>query len=262
MGQENGIRGVGGISCVNKEDNSVLLLQSSRNVALNPNFAEELVNVSNDLGIDTPLKSLLLGQDPQLQATFPRKNMTTMALALNRQIEASASFIGLRYIRTFTPVTNAVAAPAGGATAEGKGIIEDEAGAIASYQPGDFPIPLTRVATASFSATATTSFAVGTDGALQFTNDVVGNNVTINIPFTANAQKLGEQGFNNLGLYVNFVMDDGALIQTQFSRASMVLQGVAINFQELTQQLTWRANFDGTQCTGFDVVYLGQVRKC
>ncbi len=257
----NGVKGVGTLSIVDRENDTAHAFAISRNITLNPNFTQEVVYAADELGTDVPIQTVLTQQDPQLQITFPRKSVESMAIVLDRKWGAEGAVPGVQYNRVITPTTNTIAAL--GAGFEGEGILADVAGAVLGAKIGEHTVKATQVNEAAFLATNTAEFSVGADGLIQITNDLVGNPVSFRVPYAlANARLLGEERFLNLSLTVTLVLDDLNLVQIQFDSAQVVLDQSTLNFGESTVQATFRANFTGERCTAYDIISLGKRRRC
>lgn len=257
----NGIRAVAAMSLVDKTTGTAIGLQSTNQVQLSTGITQEVVYASNELGIEVPVRQIVTRQDPTIQVTYPRKTLDAVAMGLNRKWDKAGAAVpvDLKYVRQFTPTKAAYDAAATGI--EGDGLTADPAGAIGSVNLTGVFEPLTAGAFATL--TGTKGFAVGVDGALKFTTDVVNNPVLIEVPYTLNGlYRLGEAPFDNLSMTLTLIMDDFKLLQLQFPRAAISQDNNSINFAEGGVQVTYRSIFDGTRCVPFDLVYLGLAREC
>jgi hypothetical protein len=260
----NGIRAVAAMSFVDNDTGIAIALQATNQVVFNPGITQEVVFASNELGIEVPVRQINSREDPTFQVTFPRKNLDALSQGLNRKwTKAGASTpVAARYLRQFTPTSNAIAAVTTGI--EGFNLTADPVGAKASANLAGVSEALTLDVFATIDPVVDTkSFAVGAAAALKFTNDVVGNPVVIDVPYTINGlYYLGEAPFSNLSLTFTLIMDDFKLIQMRFPRASISQDNTSVNFAEGGIQVTYRSIFDGTRCVPYDLVYLGLSRTC
>ena len=260
----NGIRAVAAMSFVDNDTGIAIALQATNQVVFNPGITQEVVYASNELGVEVPVRQIVSREDPTIQVTFPRKNLDALSQGLNRKwVKAGSSTpVAVRFIRQFTPTANTT--PAATTGLEGFALTADPAGARASANLAGVSEALTLDVFATIDPVVDTkSFAVGANGALKFTNDVVGSPVVVDVPYTINGlYYLGEQPFANLSLTITLIMDDFKLIQMRFPRAAISQDNATINFAEGGVQATYRSIFDGTRCVPYDLAYLGLARAC
>jgi hypothetical protein len=188
--------------------------------------------------------------------------MDSLAVGLGRKWNAAAS-VDVVFVRSFKATKNSYLAATTGT--EGFGIAANVAGAKASVRINDFYEPLTLAPDFdTFDvATSTNSFAVGLNGALKISNDVVGNPVSYEIPATiADVRELGEDAYDQLKLTIVMITDDGNLVQLQFPETSMALDGKSVNFSESGIEVTFRSLYDGSTCTPYTIKHLPQLRDC
>jgi hypothetical protein len=258
----NGVSSVGTISLVDLETNISHLIQATGAITFNPGIAQEVIYAANELGIEQPVKQRTTREDPTVQVTFPRKTLTAIGFAVGRKWQ-SAPLGNCKWVRTFIPTKAEYPAKTTGF--EGFGVTLDPAGVVGSLLDKEVPDPLVRIAygTAGTALVGTKSFAVGENGALKFSPDVVGIPVSFSIPYTLpNIFELGEDYFRRLSLCITMVMDDFKLVQMQFTEAAPVLDNSSLNFGEAGLQATFRSMFTGAECVGYQMKYLGMKRKC
>jgi hypothetical protein len=258
----NGLSSVGTISLVDLQTNISHILQGSAAVTFSPGIAQEIVYANNELGIEQPVKQRITREDPTLQVTFPRKTLQAMSFALGRKWGDVATS-NCKWVRTFIPTKAEYPAKTTGF--EGFGVTLDPAGVVGSALLKEIPEAITRIAygTAGTALVGTKSFAVGANGALKFTSDLVNIPISFSIPYTlSNIQELTEAYYTRLSLCVTMVMDDFKLVQLQFTESSPVLDGNSLNFGEAGLQATFRSLFTGAECVGYQMRYLGLLRQC
>jgi hypothetical protein len=260
---KNGISSVGTISLVDKVGNIAHFLDVSNAIQFNPGVTEEIVYAASELGIEQPVKKQVTREDPTMQVTVPRKSLEAISFATGRKWEDGTN-VPATWVRTFIPTKGEYAAKTAGY--EGFGIAADPANAIGSILIKEgIPEAATRVAfgTAGTALSGTKSFAIGENGALKFTPDLVGIPFAMKVPYVlATAQVLGEEYYRALALVVTLLMDDKKLVQIEFNEASIVLDGSSLNFGEPGLQMTFRSMLTGETCVGYQMRYLGLGRKC
>jgi hypothetical protein len=260
---KNGISSVGTVSLVDKVVNLAHFLDVSNAIVFNPGVTEEIVYAASELGIEQPVKKQITREDPTMQVTIPRKSLEAISFATGRKWESSTN-VPATWNRTFIPTKAEY--PAKTLGYEGFGVQADPAGAIGAihFKEGE-PETATRVAfgTAGQALSGTKSFAIGENGALKFSPDIVNVPFAMKIPYVlASALILGEEYYRSLALVVTLLMDDKKLVQLEFGEASIVLDGSSLNFGEAGLQMTFRSMLTGETCVGYQMRYLGLGRKC
>lgn len=257
----NGVSSVGTISLVDTETNIAHFIQTSTNVVFNPAITQEIVYAANELGIEQPVKQRTTREDPSLQITFPRKTLEGIGFATGRKWK-SAALADCKWVRTFVPTK--VEYPAQTTGFEGFGVTLDPANAVGSNLIKEIPEQSTRVAfgTAGTPLVGTNSFAIGLNGALKFTSDLVNNPFAMEVPYTLpDVYELSEEYFRKLRMAVTLIMDDFKLVQLEFLEASPVLDSSSLNFGEPGLQATFRSMLTGASCVGYQMRYLGDKRR-
>jgi hypothetical protein len=257
----NGLSSVGTISLVDTETNIAHFIQTSNAVTFSPGIAQEIIYAANELGIEQPVKVRTTREDPTLQITFPRKTLGAIGFATGRKWK-SAALANCKWVRTFVPTKEEYPAQTTGF--EGFGVALDPANAIGSTLIAEVAEAATRIAygTAGTPLVGTKSFAIGLNGALKFTTDLVDNPFTMEVPYTLpNVYELSEEYFRKLRMVVTLIMDDFKLVQLEFLEASPVLDNSSLNFGEPGLQATFRSMLTGASCVGYQMRYLGDKRR-
>ena len=258
----NGISSVGSLSLVDKDTGISHSIQAAKDITFSPGITQEIVYATTELGIEQAVKIRTTREDPEIQITFPRKTLTAIGFATGRKWEKVALSDCL-WVRTFVP--QKLEYPAKTTGFEGFGVALDPANVIGSVQIDPVSESITRVAygTAGTPLVGTKSFAIGANGALKFTPDLLGNPVSLEVPYTlTNIYELGESYFKRLRLCATLLMDDNKLVQIQFLEASPVLDGNSLNFNDTGLQAKFKSILTGEACVGYQMRYLGLGRKC
>jgi hypothetical protein len=259
----NGIRSAAAMSLVDKSTGTALVLQVTKGITFNPGITQEIIYGVNELGTEVPLKQITTREDPTFQITYARKTLETLAQGLNRQWTKAATntAVDSKWVRQFTPNSGDIPAVLTGV--EGFGVVADAVGSVASVILDQISEKMTLQPYATFTPATPKSFAVGLNGALKFSTDVIGNPVLIQIPNPKNGLfYLGEKAFSNLSMNISFIMDDFKIVRMIFPSASISQDNTAVNFAEGGVQATYRSLFDGTRCVPYDLVYVGDARNC
>jgi hypothetical protein len=259
----NGIKSAVAMSIVDRSTNTALVLQITKQITFNPGITQEIIYGTNELGVEVPLKQIVTREDPSFKITFPRKTMDTMAQGLNRQWTKAATntVVDSQWVRQFTPTKGDYPAVTTGI--EGFGVVADAVGSLGSVILGPVSEKMTLQPYVGFVPGTPKSFAVGADGALKFSTDVIGNPVLVQIPNPKNGLfYLGEKSFQNMSINLAFMLDDFKIVRMIFPSASISQDNTAINFAEGGVEVTYRSLFDGTRCVPYDLVYVNDTRAC
>lgn len=223
----------------------------------------EEVFASSPLGEDVLVDIFVTQQNPTIGLTLPKKTPETLGMKMGYRFE-QATEMDVKIAKNGILVKrNTYEAATTGF--EGFGVTAD-ANAFASYlDENDISIPLTKATFANFDAAASTlSFAVGENGALKFSNDLIDKYVTYSIDavYTNQGLELTENLFDRLGLQLIFIQNDLSLVQIEIPEVIIDPSDADISFEESTLPITLRPVFSGEGCTTFKMKYLGQKRKC
>lgn len=230
-------------SVVRDSTGAILVVPTATDASIQPNVdIQELERVNCNGELETE-RRYFNAKKPAFQITFPFKTPSVYGLALNQKVEAGASAtIDMARNQYIVPDSGTVAAKAAGVF--GNGLTADPAGCVGAYMDENGQEqPLTYVNTfASFDAAGSTeSFAVGADGAMAFSDDLQGKEVSyvIPVPVTAFA-RLGSTGFTNLQLDLTVVRLD-LTIERFVADVSLDNPG-DVSLSEPAQQLSFFVN--------------------
>ncbi|MBD2365253.1 hypothetical protein H6G36_29555 [Anabaena minutissima FACHB-250] len=248
-------------------------LENSSNVIVLPNPSE--VNFDQGIEIEETMSVTPLGEmqlvdlyprqrNPRIQMTFPKKTPATLGMKLGYRFESATgldallSRNGIQVDRTTYP-----AAVSG---KEGFGIVADAEGSVASYlDESGISVPLTQIDFATIDVDVDTlSWAVGLNGTLKFTSDLVGKFISYQIPYTiaTGALSLTESLFNRFEPTFVLIQNDLKIVSYEFPEALVDSSDGEINLNESQLQVTLRIVYNGTGCLPVKIKYLGQARQC
>lgn len=190
---------------------------------------------------------------------FGVKSLSVLALQLGLAWEEETS-VATKIIDTLLVKQGSYPAAASGY--EGYGISADPTAADASYAPSPGRnVKLTRQDYGSFNAATPETFAVGANGARLFSDDLIGYEVSIEIPTTlATALKIAETDFTQFELRLNQILRDRSIISWYWSAVETKLDEGEVS-DEGEAEITFSVVDDGTGCGIPDVTYLGQAQK-
>lgn len=202
-------------------------------------------------------------RNPEIVMTFPKKSPATLGMKMGyRMEEVTGMQAALRRNGVQVDRTSFAAATDG---KEGFGIVADQEDATASYlKDNGISAPLTLETFAGFDpVTATLSFAVGDNGALSFSEDLIGKFVSYEIPYIlTEGVMMTENLFNRFKPTIVVIQNDLKIMAWEYPEAIIDQSNGDINFNESQVEITMRIIYNGIGCLPVKVKYLGQARLC
>ncbi|ALF52252.1 hypothetical protein ACX27_04310 [Nostoc piscinale CENA21] len=246
-------------------------LENSNRAIVLPNPSEvtfdQGIEMEETMGV-TPLGEMQLvdlyprQRNPRIQMTFPKKTPETLGMKFGYRMEADTGIAAA--IRRNGVQIDRNSYPAAATGKEGFGILADAEGAFASYlDENNISVPLTQGTFATFDNADELTFAVGLNGALKFTDDLIGKYVSYEIPYTlTDGVIMTENLFNRFKPTLVVIQNDLKIVSFEFPEAIVDPSDGEINFNESQLQITMRITYNGTGCLPVKVKHLGQARQC
>lgn len=211
------------------------------------------------------LNSYVGGEMPQLSIQYQYLQPEMVAFQIGKQL-ASGTF------DTFIPRSLAVlkgeyAAAALGYLYNGVDVLDAEAagtlaGASASVTRDGISTALTRQPFATFAPATENSFAVGDDGALKFSNNLVASQelVTMLIPSAVTGARLSEVFVGPLRVFATLVDTRNRVTLFEAFNASADLEGRSIDFNSGSVEISLLLNNLPGTCGSWSVIDLGDTQ--
>jgi len=252
-----------GMSIIEKSTGNCLVFNRPNGVTIQTGIEERISETVSQLGERVIETVDIDAFQPVLQCNFPGWTPEGIAMRLGRKLETGSKT--LYYQKTFRVTAANQVQTAAGVGEEGNGIAADEAGSKASYL-ADLGIstPLSRVAVATFDpAVDLLSYSVGADGALSFSDDLIGATVSISIPYTvATTQYIGEGAFLEFEIFLTYIMRDLKIFQVRIPSATISLGDGDIDLGAAEAPINFRITYDGSTCTPIEWQWIDQARAC
>ena len=160
------------LAITRKKDGVLLNLPAPQTFVLTPNYMQRVQETRNSLGRATRADNYIRGEMGELSISFQYLQPELIAFSLGQDMETGT-------FATYFPVLTTAKAsiPGGAAGTILEGITADDANTTASYTVDGISTELTRQAFGTFDGTSPTNdnnFAVGADGALLFSDVLLG----------------------------------------------------------------------------------------
>lgn len=258
----NGIKGIPTDVSLRALDGTerVLVLPNASEVSFDQGIELEEVMAASPLGEMTLVDIYPKARNPKITLKFPKKTPEILGMKMGYAFEETTNMPAI-IARNGIKVTGDI--PASLAGYEGFGIAADVVGAEASYlDENQTSVPLTQVDFATAMGSSTLSFAVGLNGAMKFSSDLLGKYVSWRIPaIIASGMTLTEAAFSRFAMTLVSVQRDLKVVCFEFPEVVSPGDG-EISFNDDTIDIEMRMVYDGSNCLPFRVKYLGQARKC
>jgi hypothetical protein len=249
---------------LNEDPARVLVLPGVSEISKNFNIevATQSVMTPGGGGIRRTVYVDTVAEDPQFTFTFPAVTPELLAMRYGRALVTETSVE--RYITNSNMlITGSGSYPASVVGKLGYAVAED-AESEASYRGAsdEISVALTQSPFATFNAaTETLAFAVGANGALKFSNDLIGKVVGYRIPATyTDVTGMGEGRFDTFSCNIMMIQNDRSILVIDIPEASIRADQGDITFGQ-PLQLTVSA-LAGGRCTGEQITWLGEVDTC
>lgn len=253
------------LTSLNETPERVLVLPNPAGLSKNFNIEERMYKAftPGSNGILQTVDVQKISEDPQFTMTIPAITPEILSMRYGRKLETAATVNRFVSASNYSITGNTV--PAANTGELGYAIAADPVGATASYLSGDNnkeSQPLTFSTFATFDPVAESlSFAVGANGAMKFSNDLIGKIVAYKIPATySNITVMGEGKFDRFSANLTVVENNGQVVNFYMPEAVIRPAAGDITFGEETQITL--APLAGGRCFAEQISYLGEVDRC
>jgi hypothetical protein len=232
---------------------------------LNTGITEVLQEARSKIGTKIIVNTFANEEKPEIDLDFPALIPNVFGLLLGKKFVTGTGEVA-RYTSTTRLVDSTVIPVVGSSLFDGFGVALDEPDSYAAVLRNGLSVPLTRLAATGYNpaTAATDTFAVGASGLVSFSANLLGSYVTYNIKQTISGTvvKLSETPLTGLGMVLNLMDVDNALVQITSSSVAPVQQGVNIDFSAPSTAVKLRIQNDGSRCATYNVAYLQVARAC
>jgi hypothetical protein len=223
--------------------------------ALNTGITELKKQAASQLGVKVTSTTVISAEEPIITLSFATATATVAGMLMGRKfaLQSIASYVAKNNV-LLTSNSRAGATTAG---QEGYGITADVAGAKAAVFRANQNVALTYATFSGFSPSGTTdSFAVGTNGALLFSDNLVGSPISYQIPLAA-ASRLALTADTAFDYNVKVFFLDLANRVSLFEATSVKpVLGKTFDPSAESVDVELRVNYSGAFCAPYSFQYL------
>lgn len=247
-----------GLIFTDNETGILNVVPSPSKFVLNTGITELKKQAASQLGVKVTSTTVIAAEEPIITLSFPTATAFVAGMLMGRKfaLQSIASYVAKNNV-LLTANSRAGATSAG---YEGYGIAADVAGAKGAVFRANQNVALTYVPSYStFSTSGTTdSFAVGPNGALLFSDNLVGSPVTYQIPLPV-ASRLALTGDTTFDYNVKvlFIHLKGNLSVFEATSVKPVL-GKPFDPSAESVDVELRVNYNGSYCAPYSFHYLTQ----
>jgi hypothetical protein len=223
--------------------------------ALNTGITELKKQAASQLGVKVTSTTVISAEEPIITLSFATATAFVSGMIMGRKfaLQSIASYVAKNNV-LLTANSRAGATVAG---LEGYGIVADVVGAKAAVFRANQNVALTYIAYSGFSPSGTTdSFAVGANGALLFSDNLVGNPISYQIPLAA-ASRLALTADTAFDYNVKVFFLDLANRVSLFEATSVKpVLGKTFDPSAESVDVELRVNYSGAFCAPYSFQYL------
>ena len=233
----------------------IYVLPNPSKFALATGITELKKMAASQLGVKVTSTTVIASEEPLINLSFSTATAFITGMIMGRKfaMQSIASFLAKNNLLLTSNTRNGVV----NVGEEGYGSLADVAGAKGAVFRDNQNIPLTYVQNfAGFNFAIADSFAVGANHALKFSNNLVDNPVSYQIPLPA-AQRLALTADTNFDYGVKIFFLDLANRVSMFE-ATSVKPVLGKNFDPSAESIDveLRVNYSGASCAPYSFQYL------
>jgi len=233
----------------------IYVLPNPSKFALNTGITELKKQAASQLGVKVTSTTVISAEEPIVTLSFATATSFISGLIMGRKfaLQSVASYVAKNNV-LLTANSRAGATEAG---LEGYGIVADVVGAKASVFRANQNVALTYIAYSGFNTSGTTdSFGVGANGALIFSDNLVGNPISYQIPL-AEASRLALTADTNYDFNVKvFFLDLSNRVSLFEATSVKPVLGKTFDPTAESVDVELRVNYSGAFCAPYSFQYL------
>lgn len=254
--------GLSNLTLTRNSDGLVMNFPKPMSFVLADNTETRQQNTRTDSGKMSRINQYSIAQNSELTVSYSSVQPELIAFQLNKSMEPVT---GLEvYLPRTILVSNNGEFPGASLTTQlGYGIVADEP-STGSYTD----LITTALEQESYSTwntwkTQTTpAFAVGENGALRFTDNLIRKQVTLSIPWTINASKMTESLLGDFQITATMVDSLNKVHFVYIPSAQVNPSGVAIDASAENFEFRFMLYTPGGRCTPYDLIETGYTVNC
>ena len=252
-------KGLADLKFLRHSDDVLMHWPTPQNFVLQDTKEQRIQMSRNNFGERTRVRTYTVSQESTLSVAYSHMQPELLAFRFGRYFEQNTK--DLFYIQTYTvtktsydPVTTGF---------YGFGITAD-ADAKASIKEGHLSVELTQQPFATFVPTTLKSFAVGANGAVKFSNDLLAARETVSllVPYSISALGIGDELVGDHSVRAKLVDTNNEIVLFYAPNVTPNLDGAALDPSADTLELPLFVNTPPGACFSFELEWTGLKVKC
>jgi len=253
--------GMSNLTLTRLSDNVVYCFPSAQDFVLNTGVSERPQMAKNDLGQTVRARSFPIAQMPVLQVRYNHIRPEMIGFRVGRQMTSAPVPITTHIPKQMQVMQNSYGVglanlPTSGinpATTVGSRINPSNGSTLPLVRDNDFN---------GFDHTQQNRFAIAANGAIKFSNNLIGQVVTLAIGYATQALKLSEQLIGDVRINVALVTTNNTIDFFEAPAATPVLDNAQIQFGGEGMDIGFNLNNIPGRCTPWDIYQTEQVVAC
>lgn len=254
--------GLSNLTLTRNSDGLVMNFPKPMSFVLADNTANREQMTRTDSGRMSRINTYSISQNSELTISYSSVQPELIAFQLNKSMEPVTG-LEVNLPRTIL-VPNTGEIPGATLTTQlGYGIVADEPSTGSYTELFATPLEQENYATWNTWRTQTTpAFAVGENGALRFTNNLVREQVTLSIPWTINASRMTESLLGDFQITATLVDSLNKVHFVYIPSAQVNPSGVSIDASAENFEFRFFLYTPGGRCTPYDLIQTGYTVAC
>lgn len=246
---------------IKTEAGKLLVLPTAAGGVLNPGIKDQEIMAMSRIGEMVIVDTYPIERKPEIKLDWNQKNIQLLSIRLGLEFKTQTAVVA-KFVNSGLLISK-TSYPASAIGFEGKGILADQAGSIAfSLGADQIAVALTRTPFASFAPAGLLTYAQGADGAMKFSDDLLGTYVAFEVPQTlASAVALSDTPVGTFAMTMMTIMQDRSILQWNFPSVAVKKDQGDINLTEAKMEISFYVQYDGSTCLPYEIIYKGQAQK-
>lgn len=252
-------KGISELKMYRHSDGLLYHLPTPQNFVLQDQKEQRMQYTRDWMGRRTRANTYVVATEASLSISYSVVNPELLAFRIGTYFESKTN--DLYFTRSYTVTQNNFPAYALGSF--GKGIVAD-ADAKASKKVGYISTPLTIQPYATFTPATANSFAVGADGALKFSDNLVAarETVSVMIPYTLTGLSIGDEIVGGHSLVAHLVTTENKVVVFTAFNVTPDLNGASIDASAEGLEIPLFVNIVPGGCYSYQMVYTNLSVEC
>lgn len=252
-------KGISELKVLRHKDNLLMHWPTPNNFVLQDTKEQRMQYTRDWMGRRTRANTYVVASDASLSISYSHVQPELLAFRIGTYFEEKTNDV--YFVRSYTVTKDSYPAYATGAF--GNGIVAD-ADAKASIKTAYSTEELTAQPYATFNGSTAKSFAVGANGAVKFSTDLVTNRETVSlmVPYTLTGLSIGDELVGAHSIVANLVTSENKVVVFTAFNVTPNLDGASIDPSAEGLEVPMFVNIVPGTCTSYQLTYTNKIVEC